>query len=137
MKINIDTEEIEVLPNGTEEIVLSNDAEKNLVALLQLQKSVEDALDEAKRRIEEKALQVNPNFKSVVSDNLRISYREYGGRYRIDETNVEKLPRELYLVKYSPKAPEIESYIDEHGVPLGIDVVERKKTLTISLKRRN
>lgn len=133
----IEIENINELVCDADKIVLSNDGEKAIIQLLKLQKQIEQALTTAKMMVEKKALELNPNLKSITSDNLRISYRQYGSKYRIDESFFEKLDPSFYKIRkaYDVVADEVEKYCEEHkSLPIGINEVDRPKTLSFSLK---
>jgi hypothetical protein len=135
--MKIDIEKLEKLVTDADKIFLTADGEDVLVQLLDIQKQVELAITAAKIKLEETALKINPNFSSIQSDRIKVYYRSYGARFRIDESYLDQVPVELYSTKvtYSPDVKAIEKYVDEHkGVPLGIDEVERPKQLSISLK---
>lgn len=137
MKLTIDTNKIKVMADEAKGIIFTPEAESTILSLLEMQKSVEEAIKLAKENIEQEALKLNPNFNSIASDNLRIGYRVFGSRYRLDETRVLDLPKELYKTeyKYSIVVDEVDKYVEEHGsLPLGIDEPERKKQVTITLK---
>lgn len=137
MQITIDLEKIKQFSQESGKIFLSADAEDVLLKLIEAQKTVENAISEAKKIIEEEGLKLNPNFKGIQSDNLRIGYRYFGAEYKIDESRIEELPKELYEVKkyYSVNTPELKKFVEEHdGIPLGIVKIDRQKTVTISVK---
>jgi len=135
--INISYEDLQSLVVEGKNIVATPKAEDALVALLQLRDEVEKAIEEAKKAIEVKALELNPNFSSIRSDKIKVAYKTYGSKYAIDETKVNFLPKEVYRskVSYSPDAKALEKFVEEHGglFPDGIIIKDRKKTMSISL----
>lgn len=136
--MNIAIERIDKLISEADKIFLDADGENVLVELLEIQKQVEDAIDQAKSILEEKALKLDPNFASIQGDKVKVYYRSYGSKYIIDESNLSKLPKELYntKVKYEPDSKAIDNYINENEgkIPLGIIEKERTKQISISLK---
>ena len=68
MEINLDN--LKHLVAQSTKIFIEPEGEKVLLDLLDLQKQIEDAIDEAKKKLEEEALKINPNFQSIKSDNL-------------------------------------------------------------------
>ena len=78
MKITIDLDHINRLIQGSKGIVLDHDSEKSILELLKLQETIENAIKVAKTKIKETALELDPNFKAIHSDNLKIAYRAYG-----------------------------------------------------------
>lgn len=140
MEIRIDTDKIQVLSDDAGNIILTPEAESSIIQLLEIQKSIEEAIKSAKDNIEKQALKFNPNFNSVASDNLRVGYRTFGSKYKIDESRIDSISKDLYKteVKYSVIPDRVDEYVDEKGsLPLGIDEVERKKQITITRKGEN
>lgn len=136
-KITIDLDKVSHLVEKSGEVVLSNEAEKEIIELYKLQAKIESAIDEMKTRVSGEALKLNPNFKSIQSDNLAISFRSYGARYRLDESRVPEMDERLYSVvkRYSPNVEAIDSYVEQTGkIPLGVIEPERPKQLTIKIK---
>jgi len=137
MKITIDLSKLHNLVKDSDKILFSPDGENTILQILELKKTIEDAEKAAKKLIETAALKLDKNFTSVQSDNLRVSYRAYGSRYKIDISHIEKLPVKLYKVikKFSPIPSEIDEYADEKGLPLGIIENEREKKISFSVKK--
>ena len=133
----IDIEKLDKLVKDSDQIFLSSDGEKVLVKLLKIEQQVKDAIDEAKAKLEAAALKVNPNFSSIQADKVKVFYREYGAKYYVDESQANMIPEGLVTskVSYSVDSKAVEKYADEHkGLPVGIKEVERKKSLSFSLK---
>lgn len=140
MEIRIDTDKIKVLADDAGNIILTPEAESSIIQLLEIQESIEEAIKLAKDNIEKQALKFNANFNSVASDNLRVGYRVFGSKYKIDESRIDSVPKGLYRteVKYSVIPDEVDKYVDEHGsLPLGVEEPERKKQITITRKGEN
>lgn len=135
--MKIDLEKLEALKLEAGKIFLEPEGEKVLVQILEIQQQVEDAVSEVKRILEEKALAIDPNFSSIQADQIKVYYRQYGSRYKIDESQIKIIPKDLYTVKesYYPISEAIEKYTEEHGgMPAGVIEPERPKQLTFSLK---
>jgi len=135
--MEIKLENLSQLVADSKNIIFSADAEDTLVNLLNIQKQVEDAINQAKKNIEEAALKLNPNFSSVQGDKVKVFYRSYGSKYKIDESLVDQIPAELYSVKksYSANTKAIETFAETNkGLPIGIIEPDRPKTISISLK---
>ena len=136
----IDVEKLNELVVKADEIFLTAAGEKVLVNLLAIQTQVEQAIDEAKAKLEAAALKANPNFSSIQADKIKVYYRAYGSKYYIDEANINLAPKEFYTVEskvtYKIDTKALEKAIDVSGkVPAGIVEVERKKQLTFALKK--
>lgn len=135
--MNIEIEKLAQLTAEADKIFLNPEGEEVLVKLLEIQKQVELAIDTAKQKLEQKALELNPNFSSIQADKIKVFYRSYGAKYRVDENNLDKLQSNFYKIRkaYDVISSEVEKWVDEHkGLPLGINEVERPKSLSFSLK---
>lgn len=133
----IQIEKLEELVQNADKIFLTPEGEKTLEGLLAIQKQVEAAIEEAKSRLEAAALKINPNFSSIQADKIKVYYREYGSKYYIDETQKDLVPDGLISqkVSYSVDSKAVEKWVDDKGtMPTGIKEVERKKTISFSLK---
>src|SRR3990167_3856095 len=138
--MKIDIEKLDSLKKTADKIFLEPEGEEVLLSLLEIQKQVEDAIDAAKAKLEETALKLDPNFSSIQADKIKVYYRQYGARFKIDESKVAQIPKELYSEKvtYSPIVAEIEKKVEElGGLPDGVIEPERPKQLTFSLKDKN
>lgn len=136
--MQIDVENLSDLVAKADDIFLGPKGEATLVKLLEVQKVVEDAINTAKTVLEQSAIKLNPNFASIQGDTVKVSYRYFGARYYLDESQIDKVDPELYKVtkRYSVDAKALEAYIDEHkGMPVGVNEVERKKQITFAMKQ--
>lgn len=164
MKITIDTKELAKLTSDGKDIFLKPEAEKALLKLLEVQELVTQAIDSAKDELEKSALAVDPNFKSIQGDSVRVYYRAFGSRFYIDEAVIEQVPAEIYKtnlqvlagngegvesyqqsvsqlgwqiekVKRTVDTKAVDKWAKEHrGLPIGLNEVERKKSITFSVK---
>lgn len=137
---HIQIEKLNNLIAKADAIFLSADGEQVLIDLLKIQEQVDAAITEAKAKLEAAALQKNPNFSSIQGDKIKVYYRAYGSKYYIDEANINFVPKELYTVEskitYKIDTKGLEKEIEKTGkVPAGIIEVDRKKTLTFTLKK--
>lgn len=135
--MQVEIEKLEQLTVEADKIFLTPEGEETLVKLLDIQKQVEQAIDAAKLKLEQAALKLNPNFSSIQADKIKVYYRAYGAKYRIDPTNIDRCPKELYKtsVTYNVDSAAVEKWTEEHkGMPVGINEVERTKSLSFSLK---
>lgn len=134
----IDIEKLEKLKLDADKIFLEPEGEKVLVELLEIQGQVEAAIEEAKVKLEESALKINPNFTSIQADKVKVFYREYGTKYYVDESQAELVPEGLVTERksYSVDSKAVDKWVDDKGgMPTGIKEVERKKSLSFSLKQ--
>lgn len=135
--MQIDIEKLNDLTTKADGIFLGPDGEEALVQLLEIQTQVENAIVEAKQKLEAKAMELDPNFSSIQGDRIKVSYRFYGSKYYLEDDKIDQVPGELYktTTRYSIDAKALGEYLKEKpGLPVGIKEVERKKSLTFSLK---
>ena len=135
--MEIKIENLEKLVADADQILLTPEAESVLLQLLDIQEQVEAAIDEAKKKLEVSALAKNPNFKSIQADKVKVFYRSYGSRYKIDESLLQYIPKDLYTTKtvYSANEKEIEEYTVKNGFPQGVIEPERPKQMSFSKKK--
>jgi hypothetical protein len=138
--MEIKIEKLKKLTEQAGKIFITPDGEKVLLQLLDLQDQVEAAIDEAEKTLETEALKIDPNFKSLQSDKVKVYYRAYGPKYKVDPSLLDQIPEGLYnrSVKYNANSSAIEVWAKEHaGMPLGIiekSESERPKSLKFSRK---
>lgn len=138
MKITIDTDQVKLLTDDTGKIIFTPDAENAIVQLNELKKSLDEAEKEMKQNIESEALKYDKNFKSVQGDRVKVTYRSYGAKYRLDESRVDEVPPQLIEKKVVYKlasSGDIDKYLEENeGLPVGIEVPDRPKQISITIK---
>lgn len=137
MIISIDTDRVAKLKVEGDKIVLEPEGEETLIELFKLQETIEEAIKSAKEKIKTTALALNPNFTSIQGDKVKVAFRSYGSRFKIDLSRLQELPKEFYDVKttYSPNIKNVEEFIDQNGAPpLGILENEREKQLQVTIK---
>lgn len=136
--MTIDVEKLNALVAKADQIFIAPEGEAVLLKLLEVQEQLNLAIDAAKKKLEEAALKLDPNFRSIQADNVKVYYREYGTKFKIDESLVSQVPKELYSVetKYKVDGRAVEKWVDQHkGLPLGIQETERTKQISFTLKR--
>lgn len=132
--LTVDLDDLGKLAYDGQNVVLEPEAEQALIQLLELQKRVNEAVDNAKSMVEQRALEHNPNFTSVQASKLKVGYQFFGMKYSIDNEHLDDLSQEFYKTetKYSPVSAAIDKYVKDEGkLPLGIIERERSKTITI------
>lgn len=139
---NIDIDKLNELVVKADEIFLTPEGEKVLIKLLEIQDQVEKAIDEAKAKLETAALKANPNFSSIQANKIKVYYRAFGAKYYMDENNLHMAPKELYSaeekITYKIDSKAVDKWIDQHGgLPTGIIEVDRKKSITFTLKEKS
>jgi hypothetical protein len=138
--MNIDIEKLKKLTADADKIFISPEGEEVLIQLLAIQEQVDEAIKAAKAKLEKTALELNPLFSSIQADKIKVFYRAYGSKYKIDESKVQFIPKELYTIKttYAAETDAVDQYIDQHEgkIPDGISEPDREKQISISLKRQ-
>jgi hypothetical protein len=140
MKITIDLDKLELISKNADKILFSKEGEEEIVKIIEAQEKLEEILKKAKETIEQKALQINPNFKSVEGDKIKVSYRYFGQKYYLEEDKLNEIPAEFYtkeiITKFKVNSDAVENFVEKNGgLPYGVIAPERKKTLTISYKK--
>ena len=138
MKITVDTDQVAGLKKEGDKILISSEGEAVILKLFELQSLIDGAIKEVKAQLEVSALKMDPNFVSIQGDEIKVAYRSFGVRYKIDPQYVKQLPKELYVERTSwgPNVKAIDAYVDEKGsLPLGIDAPERPKKISITTKK--
>lgn len=138
VKVNMD--DVKILVEKGKDIIVTPEAEASILKLLALQEAVDAAVERMKAMIAEEGQKYNQNFTSIRGEQVKIMYREYGGKYSYDATRINDIPKTLYTPKVSISliTKEIDKWAEEHGgLPFGINEAQRSKTLSISLKKSN
>jgi hypothetical protein len=133
-KITIDLDRVAQLKQAGKDYVFEAGAEAALVELLQMQASVDEAVDYARHAVAEAGLALSPDFSGVQSDKLRANYSFHGSIYTVvaGEADPEFAVKK---VSYSPLRDAIEHYAETHGMlPVGVIKNERVKSMTLTLK---
>lgn len=138
MKVVIDTDQITLLKDKADKIFFDPKGEDVIIELYELQAQIEEAIKQAKLKIETEGLKLDPEFSSIKSDRIKIMYRSYGSRYKIDQSRINELDKSLYKTKttYVPDVKAIDSYIESNDgkIPLGIESPDRIKQVSIKIK---
>jgi len=137
MKMTIDLDNLKKIAKKGKDIFLKPEAEKELLKISFAIAELEEIYKEAKLELEKAALKKNPNFSSIESDKVKIFYRAFGQRFRLDEAVIKEVSSEMYSqsIKYSLDVKEIDRYFKEHKtLPYGINAVDRKKQITFKAK---
>lgn len=135
----IKIEELDKLVVDADKIFLTPEGEKVLLQLLELRDQIELAVDEAKKKLEIAGLKISPDFTSIQADKIKVYFRSFGARYKIDSAYLKDIPANLYETKttYNAIAAEIEKLLEEKGkLPQGIIEADRPKTISFGLKNQ-
>ena len=136
MEINI--EALNQLVLDGDKMLLTPEGEEVLVKFKTIESQVEEAGKQIRAKIEETAKGLDPNFKTITGDKIRVSFVERGAKYVIDESQIKSVPKEFYETKvsYSVKTADVDKFLKKTGgLPLGINAPERIKSLTIADKK--
>lgn len=137
--LEADKAELELLvEDANKKLAVPTEVETAILGIMALRDRCEEALSNLKTAFEAEITKKYPDFKSLSTDNLRVVYRQYGGKYVVDAELAEKLPADLVkkTVKYSPVTKAVDKYAEENDgvLPQGISEAEREKKLSITLK---
>lgn len=138
MIVTIDLEKLTNLEKDADGIFMSPEGGEVLATICELEAKLKEAREKAEAILELTALKLDPEFKSIRNDKVKVYYRAYGAKYYIDEALIASTPKELYTseVKYKVDTKAVEKWTDEHkGMPTGVVEVERKSSLSFSLKK--
>lgn len=133
----IDIEKITDLKGKGDEIFFTPEGEQVLMTVLEVERQLEEAKDKIKEALEQTALSISPNFRSIEGENVKVYYRAFGSRFRIDEQYADKIPASLVETKtvHTLKPKEVEKWAKEHGsLPLGVNLTERNKQISFKFK---
>lgn len=139
MKFQIDTDQLRIVADEAGKLFVDPESESKLLELYNVRDEFDKILDAVKLKLESEAVKLDLEFSSIKGNQVKVMYRSYGARYKIDSSLIEQVPPSLYEVKssYSANVKAIEEYIDaNHGkVPLGIIEPERSKQISITIKK--
>jgi len=137
--LTVDTDELSKLAQQADQILFEREAEANLIRLLEIKEQVEEMISAAKTKIEETALAINPNFKAVIGEKIRVGYQYFGGqKYLIDDSYLPYIPSELILEETKRKVDmkALVAYERQYGhLPQGIKAANRNKSISFRLKK--
>lgn len=137
--LEADKAELKLLvEDANNKLAVPTEVETAIMGIMALRDRCDEALSNLKSAFEAEIIKKYPDFKSLSTDNLRVVYRQYGGKYSVDSELAEKIPADLVkkTVKYTPVTKAVDKYLEEHeGVlPQGIVEIDREKKLSITLK---
>ena len=140
--IDIDEDEIKLIAGKADKILVDREIEPELAKLLEYQVKLEETISAINKLIEEKALKMNPNFKSVEGDLIKASYRAYGQKYYLEDDKIGEVAPEMFtkeiVTKYKVNTDIVDTWIEKNGgLPFGISAPVRVKSLKIALKKKN
>lgn len=139
LRANIDLSDLKVEIADTM-ATLTKESQEQLEKLLEAKQAIAELEEQAKTKIAEmfekieKEMGTSPMLSKT--GRVRVYYRQYGEKYIVDPSRIEELPGRFYEVqkKYKVNTKELETYFDEFGkVPLGIEMPERKKVVSLRL----
>lgn len=138
MKITIDTAKPLALAMEGGKFVFKKEAEDKLVELLEIQQIVNEAVDEAKKQIQEAGESIDPSFKGVIGEKVKAIFRTYGAKYtyRMNELDIAK-PFLKEKVFYSVDSKAVDEHIKQSGkLPEAIYDKERTKSISFTLQNK-
>lgn len=138
MILRIDTEELDKLRADADKVFLEPEADDVILKFIAIEEAVALAKEDIKTRLLAKAREINPNFKSYHSDNVKIGMRAYGSKYYLDESQLQYAPPELFKTEVDVIAPnadvgKIKELFDSINCP--IKTKKTKEGEELALKR--
>lgn len=133
--IQINKDEIYDLQIAGSKIIMTPEAEEQLMRLLALQQLVNDAVEEVKENIQAEANKIMPNFKGIVGEDVKIMHRAYGGKYSFKKENLEVIDKSFVKqqVRYTVDSKEVDKFVkDNNDLPAGINEAFRSPKLSIT-----
>lgn len=121
-----------------QELFIEPSAANSIKKFLELFGWMESLYSDLKASLLISARTFDPNFSTLIADDLKCYLRAYGAKYRINEKELGKLDKKFYEEKttYSVNSKEVDKYLKENGaLPFGIETNIRKKSLTLTLKK--
>jgi|LSQX01.1.fsa_nt_gb hypothetical protein len=117
------------------DILINPEAEDSIIKLLDIQKKVNEVVDNLKAKIEEQALEFNPDFSSIKGTRLKINYSASGAKYKDDGTvKARRVKFWNKKISWSINSKAVDEYrARRHALPIGIVDVPRKKTIRFSV----
>jgi hypothetical protein len=136
MTINELKKHIGTLVEKADKILFKPDGESSLLEILEIQKFLDEKVDEAKKIIETSALKINQDFSSVFGDKVKVFYRKFGQKYYIEQDKIQQIPTEMLneKISYTLKTDLVEKFASEKGaLPVGVRENERLKAISFRL----
>lgn len=136
MILTIDTDKLQELKNQAGNIFTSADGDAALLDFLRAKQAIEDIEKEIKAVLDGMARIYDPNFKSIQSDNVKISRRAFGQKYYVEEENLALAPKELFKSEISAIVPndlDVKA-IEEKLRVVGMSIKESEKDGQIEKK---
>lgn len=137
--LEADKAELELLvEDANKKLAVPTEVETAILGIMALRDRCDEALSNLKSAFEAEITKKYPDFKSLSTDNLRVVYRQYGGKYVVDAELAEKLPADLVkkTIKYAAVTKAVDKFVEQNDgkLPDGISEAERDKKLSITLK---
>jgi len=137
--IVIRKEDILTLKEEGGKLILSPKGEEAFVKLLELKKFIDETIEEVKDKIVETGLDIDEDFKGLVGERVRATYRYTDSVYTYKKAEIDISEPFLKKVEYYKVDTEkVEQYENEVGeLPQGIYYKDRTKKLVIKLNEEN
>lgn len=116
------------LKKDGDKIFDSPEGEKSLVEFVKIEKLLEEAKKEISKKLEERGLELDPNFSALKSDNITVNYSYRGAKYELIDPSAA--PQEVLKLTLDTKS--LDKYLAENELPNGI--VEKERTRSCSFR---
>lgn len=132
--LTVDLDKLTELVARGSDLFITPDAETAILDLYAIQRTVESHVEALKEALAVEGERQNPNFTSIKGDQVKVAYRQYGGKYGVDDSLADQIPEGLVKTKITRTVDtkEVDKWAEKNeGLPLGI--VERARAKTISI----
>lgn len=135
MKLTLDTKDLDEITNNSGKIALSNSAETGLLVLFEMKAKIDQAIEQAKILIDARASEIDPTWRAIQSDHIKIMKSSVGPRYILsDPEKAGEFIKEV--VRTIVDVDKVDQYIEATDkLPVGIALAERKQV--VNIKERN
>ena len=133
--IVIRKEDILTLKEEGGKLILSPKGEVAFVKLLELKKFIDETIEEVKSKIVETGLDIDEDFKGLVGERVRATYRYTDSVYTYKKAEIDIAEPFLKKVEYyKVDTDKVTKYEEEVGEPpAGIYYKDRTKKLVVKL----
>ena len=118
-------------------LVWKAEAEEQLLHLLELKETIDNAIEEVKENIAIAGKEVSPDFSGVMGSRVRAIYRVFGEKYAYDKNLVEKA--RPFLNEFTVRkviSEVVDEYAKKEGnLPEGIVEKERLPKISLSITK--
>lgn len=136
MQIIIDTDDFRRDCIHAETFALSDDGERALIRVLDLQDKINKFVEEVKSKIVENAKTIDADFTAISGRNVKLEYRASGAKYELKDHESVDATFVTTTMRDTPNTKAIDEYRKSHDGELPIGVEEKQRVKTLIIKRK-